>query len=362
MKIIDRYIIKEFLPKFLTSLSVFTLILLMDQIFDFLADLVLNKGVNFLDTLKLFLYLLSSLFMFSVPISIFSGSVLLFSRMNEDNEITAIRTAGIATTSIIKPVAVISFLLSLLMFHVNSTLAPQANSKFKKLYYPILYKNPVTQFSEKNFIQIQNYDIYVKKIQKDNTLKGVLIYKWEEGLPTITTAKSAEMVIAEEKGFLFRLNNGMTFQENSKRIGDFSVCNFLTNEMVLAVNNNTDFLANREVSIRELKSKDLLKKLKTVAPELKNLYITEFHLRIALACAGFILIFVSIPLSLLYKKRAKSFGITSIIAIIFAYYTLLIAGTTMGQKGFINPVAAVWFPNFTFGIIGALLTLKLIKK
>ncbi|MBN1383354.1 MAG: LptF/LptG family permease [Elusimicrobia bacterium] len=360
MKIINRYLISEFFPKFLTSLLVFTFILLMDRLFD-LADLLLNKGVGLLNTIKLFSYILPSLFIFTVPMAILAGTVLLFSRLNEDNEITAIHTAGVTMPSIIKPIIIISLVFSLIMLYFNSTLAPKSNSKFKTFYYEILYKNPIMQFSEKSFVQIQNYDIYIKRISEDNKLNDILIYQWKEGLPTITTAKTAEMAIAEGKGILFRLNNGKILKENLNKIGEFNLCGFSDNEMILGLNQKSDFLSKREGGIRELTSSDLVEKIKTVPENIKHYYRIEYHSRIALAFASFIFVFVAGPISLLYKKRAKSFGITATIAIIFIYYILLVAGTTLGERGFVNPIAGVWLPNLTIGLAGIFFTLKIAR-
>jgi len=361
MKILNRYLVKEFFPKFLTSLLVLTFILLMDQLFD-LADLLLNKGAGLFNTAKLFLYILPSLFMFTVPMSILSSTVLLFSRMNEDNEITAIRTAGISTVEIMKPVLLIGFLISFIMTYFNSTVAPVSNYKFKMLYYQILYKNPVLQFSEKNFVQMQNYDVYIRKITGDNILKGILIYKWEEGLPTITTAETAEMAIAEGKGILFRLNNGKIFQENYKKPGDFNLCSFSNNEMILQLNESTEFLNRTEGSARQLPSKVLLEKSKSLSSDIKNFWLTEYHLRYALGWAGFLFIFVAAPVSMLAKKRAKSFGIAIMLGMIFIYYILLAAGTTAGERNFLNPMIAVWIPNFVVGIAGIILVFQMAKK
>jgi len=226
-----------------------------------------------------------------------------------------------------------------------------------------MYKNPIAQLSENKFVQIQNYDIYVNDISRNNTLKNIIIYKWKDDLPIITTAETAEMSVVEDKGILLRLYNGKTLQENSNRIGEFNLSNFSENEMFIEIIQNTDFLANREGGMRELKSKDLLKKSKIVAPEFKNFYITEFHLRNVLATAGFIFMFVAIPLSVnTNKKRAKTLGITNVVIIIFVYYMILVTGTTLGKRGIFNPLIAVWLPNIIVGFTGLLLTLNVSRK
>ena len=86
MKIIYRYTIKEFIPKFILSLFIFTSILLMDRIFD-LIDLLINKNAGLKNIISVLLNILPSLFMFTIPMSILAASILLFTRLLKDNEI-----------------------------------------------------------------------------------------------------------------------------------------------------------------------------------------------------------------------------------------------------------------------------------
>jgi len=333
----------------------------MDQMFD-LADLLLNKKVGLMNTAKLFIYVMPSLFIFTVPIAILSAITLLFARLGEDNEITAMRTAGISPLILIKPITVVAAVLSAVMIYFNATVAPAANSKFKTLYYQILYKNPIMQFSEKSFIQIQNYSIYVKNITKNGLLKNLLIYQWSDNGPIITTAKSAELLIVEEKGLLFRMRDGNVLQESAKKNAEINLMKFEDNEMILALNTNTDFLLNRESSFRELKSSALRKKARISAPDKKHLYEKEFHMRIAIGCASLFFVFIAAPLSISIKKRAKGYGITATIIIIFVYYILLIFASTISEKNIIPPHIAVWIPNLMIGITGLAMTLKLGKS
>jgi len=333
----------------------------MDQLFD-LADLLLNKKVGFINISKLFIYVLPSLFIFSVPMSILAATVLLYVRLSEDNEITAIRTSGVSTMTILKPIISLSVILSIMMIYFNSMVAPAANQKFKNLYYQILYKNPIMQFSEKSFVQFQNYNIYVKKIEQGNILKGVLIYKWGDKLPLVTTAEKAELAIAEEKGLIFYLHNGRTFFESPDRQGDFNISSFSDNEMILALNSNTDFLSSRESSLREIKSPVLLKKAKTAGIDRKYLYLTEYHMRFALACAPVIFVFIAAPFAVFSRKRATGYGLTATIAIIFVYYIFLVTGSMLSERRLLEPVLALWLPNILLGATGAFLTLKMSKK
>ncbi len=360
MKILNRYLIREYIPKFITSLLLFTFILLMDQLFD-LMDLMLNKKVGLENISKLFAYVMPSLLMFSLPMSILAATVLLYVRLSEDNEITAIRTSGGTTWTLLKPIIAVSIILSLMMVYFNSTVAPAANQKFKTLYYQILYKNPLMQLSEKSFLQFQNYNIYIKKIESGNVLKGVVIYKWGSKLPLVTAAERAELTVAEEKGLIFRLHDGMTFFENPDKQGELDRSSFSENEMIIAINSNTDFLSSRESSLREIKSPDLLKKAKAL-PERRYVYLTEYHLRMAIACAPVIFVFIAAPLAIFNRRKAKGYGLTATVAIIFAYYILLVAGSAMSEKHVLEPAIALWMPNIILGAAGVFFTARMSKK
>jgi lipopolysaccharide export LptBFGC system permease protein LptF len=332
----------------------------MDQLFD-LTDLLLNKKAGIFNIAKLFAYVLPSLFMFTVPISVLAATVLLFMRLNDDNEMTAMRTSGLSPASTIRPVLIAAGVLSAVMMYFNSTVTPGFNSKFKLLYYRLLYTNPVMQFSEKNFIEFPNYNIYVNKIKHNNTLKGVLIYKWQDKQPTITTAETAEMFLIEEKGLLFRLNRGQIFYANPENAGELDTIKFAENEAIINLSAKPDFLLNRESTARELKSAELLKKAKAADPHARDLYLLEYHLRFAVACAGFLFVFIAAPLAIFQKKRSKGYGITATVAVIFVYYMLQIAGTTLCEKGILWPAAAAWLPNILIGGVGIAMMLKVAK-
>src|SRR5258708_23421996 len=101
MRILSRYILKEFLANLLLGLVIFTFVLLLDHLFE-LADLLLNKGVGLWLTLKLLFLLLPSSLSLTIPMSTLLASLLTFGRLSESNEITAVRASGLAAWSYVK--------------------------------------------------------------------------------------------------------------------------------------------------------------------------------------------------------------------------------------------------------------------
>src|SRR5437763_279745 len=101
MRILSRYILKEFLSNVILGLLIFTFVLLLDKLFE-LADLLLNKGVGIGLTLKLLFLLLPSSLSLTLPMSVLLGALLTFGRLSENSEITAVRASGLSAWSYVK--------------------------------------------------------------------------------------------------------------------------------------------------------------------------------------------------------------------------------------------------------------------
>ena len=100
MRILKKYVLSEWLTLFALSLVIISFILVVGNMVK-LVELVIAKGVSFIAVFQLFTYLLPSLFVFSIPISILCASLLCFGRLAYDNEITAMRSSGISLYPIV---------------------------------------------------------------------------------------------------------------------------------------------------------------------------------------------------------------------------------------------------------------------
>nr|HPG72463.1 LptF/LptG family permease [Syntrophales bacterium] len=67
--ILNRYIFREILYPFLMTFFVFTFVLIMGRILS-LVDLMINKGVSLSEILRLILYLMPALMLFTIPLAL----------------------------------------------------------------------------------------------------------------------------------------------------------------------------------------------------------------------------------------------------------------------------------------------------
>ncbi|MCL2335331.1 MAG: LptF/LptG family permease, partial [Endomicrobia bacterium] len=190
IKKLHIYIIKEFCGSFLFGLAVFSMLLILDQIFQ-LVNLFLSKGVAFFLVLKLFAFILPNIMSLAIPMSVLFGVLIAYGRLSEDNEITAMKANGMNYKTLAVPVIVFVCIISAFLLFFNHFWSPSMQKDFRNLYEEILLKRPLVTFSEKTITKLGDYQIYASEVNnRNNTLSGVNIYKFEKQKPKISVSTS----------------------------------------------------------------------------------------------------------------------------------------------------------------------------
>ena len=135
--IIFRYLFREIAATFLFSLGVVTLVLFMGKILQ-LAELVFNNGVSLRNIFRLFLYLLPSFSLVTIPMSFLLAVLLTFSRLSTDNEITALKSSGISLYGLLPPVLAAACIAYALTAFVTAYALPWGQTSFRKLMFDFL--------------------------------------------------------------------------------------------------------------------------------------------------------------------------------------------------------------------------------
>ncbi|MCK5533949.1 LptF/LptG family permease [bacterium] len=340
--------------------SISTFVLLLDKFVD-LANLILSKGVNIFLVLRLFLYLIPSLLYLTIPMGFLMGSLLTFGKLSADNEIIAMRSSGLSLYHIISPILLLSLTVSLLLVFYNNNYAPRLQFSFKKLYYEIIYKAPLLKFDEHTFTNVQNYQIYIEKInKKKNELKGIVIYRKEKksDLPTLIIAQSGSLLNPQKEVFTLKLKDGSIQKKDSKNPDKYGQLFFQNYEIPLNFSKTKDFSLNK--SVLEMDSRELKEKIKTLKKDNAPTSSLEvwYYIRWAIAFTSFAFTLIGIPLGIKAHRGKKSFGFGLSLILFFIYYLLLSISLTLGERGFIDPRLDVWIPNIITGTAGFILLYK----
>jgi len=151
MRLLGRYIIKELLSPFMFSLMVIIFILFVQFLLRAI-DRFLGKGI---DTFTIFEYLflnLAWIVALAVPMAVLIASLMTFGRLSEDNEITAMRAAGISFLKIIRPGLFFGTIVCVLLLYFNNYVLPEMNFRARILSGDIYRKRPVMTIDPGHFI------------------------------------------------------------------------------------------------------------------------------------------------------------------------------------------------------------------
>ena len=225
MKIIDRYLCKNFLGPFVLTFFVALFVLLMQFLWKWVDELV-GKGLGLGVLLKLLFYASITLSSMAFPLAVLLASLMTFGNMGERSEIVALKSAGISTRRMMMPLTVVSILIGCLAFEVSNDVIPRATLKLKMLLFDIQEQKPALNITEGVFYtDIDNYAIRVGKKMPDGvTIKDILIYDHSkhQGNINVTAAERGTMEVTPDKHYLlFTLYNGSSWDESSVSRGSY---------------------------------------------------------------------------------------------------------------------------------------------
>ena len=365
MRILRSYFLKEFIGPLFLSLGVISFVMVFMGNLNRFADLVINKGVDPLSVLKLFLLMAPYIITYALPIAVLIAVLISLGRLSSDNEIIAIRASGINIFRLIAPLSILGIILSLTLVLFNDHAASYAHYAYRKTLFEIGIKNPTAAFEEGVFINsFQKYILFIYRVdQKRNKIYNVRIYEPQgPNKPTRTIiAKSGEFISDPVKNTVkLKLVDGTSDEPDPENPTNFYKLNFKTYFMNLnlygAQERKKVDKKPRDMTINELR--EGISKLKKEGIDPTPLIIT-MNEKITLAFSPIVFILLGAPLAIITRRKEKSINIGLAVLIFVVYYPLLIGCEALGIQGIINPYIAMWLPNMIFGTIGLVLTYKL---
>ena len=353
--------LKELGGPFLGSLFVLTIILAAGNIIQ-TVDMVMNKGVDLIQVVYIFLCFLPYVLIFTIPISVLSAVLLGFGRLSGDNEITALRTNGISVYKIFLPVVICGFIISLSNIPLNDRILPQAEFKARKLVKTIGLNHPAAMLESGVFIKgFKDYIIFINYVNGTD-LEGIRIYQPREDKPTRTiVAEKGEIIsVPEENSIKLRLENGTADDIAPDKPDEFYKVSFKEYFMTLNMEKTVD-VNKIQKKPREKSVKELLRDIE----DFENRNITtiplriELHKKIALAFSNLVFVLVGVPLAVTTHRREKFIGLGLAIVLFLIYWGIMLTGIAFAIRNVVPAWAGVWSADILLSLTGLYMLYKL---
>jgi len=189
----------------------------MQFLWKYIDDLV-GKGLEVKIIAELLFYFSVSFVPMALPLAILLSSLMTFGNLGENNELLAIKSAGISLQRIMFPLILLTLIMSIGAFFFSNNILPYTNLKSRSLLYDIAHQKPELQIKEGIFYNgIEGYSIRItEKNHKTNLLKKIKIYdhKARSGNVHVTIADSGYMkMTADTMNLIITLYNGYSYEE-----------------------------------------------------------------------------------------------------------------------------------------------------
>lgn len=337
MKIIHKSIFKELFFIFLVCLAFLNFILMMEKVLR-LSRFLSDTGISGGDMVKIFLFIQPQLLILTIPMAFLLATLLTFGRLNHDNEIVILRTAGMSFRNISTPVIMLGVLCFFFNFTVSFYLGPKSSQKLRDKITRIITARTSSAIEEGTFnTSFKDIVFIIKEKLSSNEFRGVFLYDGRnKAEPKVVLAREGKIYTSEGLQANLFLKDGYIHIAKGEKITEifFDKYNFV---MMLEIE-----IPSRKNS--ELSFVELIKETRKHIPQISSLQL-EIHRRLSLPFLCIILVFLGPPLSMIAGKSGRLGGLSIGLVVFTIYYILLIYGENLVRAGKVPHYAGAWGPT-----------------
>lgn len=357
LKIIDRYILRNFMITFAGLLLAFSAIAIVIDFTEKVNDFM-NKQIPLLQILNYFKNFIPYILALLFPIFIFVAVIFFTSKLANRSEIIAILSSGVSYRRFLRPYIIGAGFISIVLLLANHFVIPVANRQ--RIQFEEKYIWERTYSKDDNFhmrISPTEY-IYMQSYNAEN--KTGYRFSYEEVVGTQLRKKiTADRITYDSIKKEWKLFDAVA-RINQGPIENMLKYPYLYQQFKFKPG---DLIERREIK-QVMTSPQLnayIRKEESKGSENLSEYYIEKHRRTAAPFSSFVLSIIGACIA--SRKVRGGSGIHLAIGLmISAVYIFLMQFTnTFAVKGNLHPLLAVWLPNFLFSIVAYLIYRKYSK-
>ena len=406
--LLNRLIFWELLKVFLMSLGTLTGLLVTAGLLQQAAQM----GLSLMQVVKAIPLFIPNTLPYTIPATTLFASCVVYGRLSHDNEVVAIKAAGVHLATILKPAFVLGTITTIITAALSHTVIPVS----QQLLFRQLTSDPeellYSQLRRERCIRYLNlpYVIYVKDVQGKRLIDVVLKERRKvtdpisgqqkfHGYKMIGRAREARLRVDPGDGKLYLdPDRFVMYNENTSATtpppGPFEMdlpegmngkdrvrisaltWDDLTVKVDFYQKELNEIEEKRRINweavekiqrpeVREIaREQDSIFKyrVETVQRIIRNIQ-AEYYTRPALACGCLLFALLGCPVGI-WANRADylSTFVICFLPALFVYYPLLLAGSGMGKDGKFPLGLGCWMADILIGVVAFLLNARLLRR
>lgn len=346
-RLIERYILRTIFPYSLASLVLLTAILFAQQTgryFETIFHGVVPSSLVY----GLALALLPTVFVFTIPMAVLSGTIIGLGRMGSDSELVAMRAAGISTWRMLWPALVLGLIATGASAELNLKETPRAQQQLKSVAIrSALYKLDSPVEPRTFATDIPGYVIYVRDGDKAQGQWGRVFIQKQQANHTmlLVTARAGRIDSSSEKSELVLQDAMQTTLPSPESRDQSFVVERLDLLRIVFPTGRSDLLKRIQ---KEESSPDAMawSELRQVMGQGSDAEKREagiiFHKRLAFSLTPLVFSLFGAALALRMRRGSRGFGVLVSLLVLLIYYLVTLLGDQMARAGSLPPIVGGW--------------------
>ena len=360
MRLVDRYLIRNFLYPFFYCIILFFVLFIIIDAFNNL-DEFLRHGISLKIILSYYLYCLPGILVQIVPISTLVALLYSLGNLNRHNEIIALKASGVSAFQILSPYLFMGIAISFTIFLVNEMVVPSSQVTSTAIMKGLIEKGK----TDLNARAIQNVTLYTSDHRMvfareyevlNQSLHDVVILQ-DDPNQTLNSKLTAKKARYENGRWFFsdvikyRLDADGEILGEPAVLGEAELDLPAKPEDFVQEASQVDFMSAKQL-------KEYRHNFKGGSRKLVRRLSVDFHQKIAFPFISFVVMLLGAPLAMKTQRGSAMVGVGTSLGVVLLYYGVDSICLALGKGGFLPPFFAAWFSNFFFALVGVYLIQK----
>ena len=363
-RILDEYVVREFLGIFLLVLSGFVMLMLVFTFFELIGDILRNHIA--LSLIGEYLINLTPDMLYQItPLAVLIAVLVTFGVLNRNSEIIAMKACGISLYRLVIPIVSIAGLLAVSLFLFDQFYLPQANRRQEALHNIIKGRPPQTVLHpEQNWIfgqprpgepgRIFYYQFFDHKI---NEFANLSIFEFDPSTFALSRRIFAARATWNPATGAWSFLNGWQREISGANVTEYRP--FLKTSFA-EIHEDPGYFTKEKWQAQEMNFGQLdhyINDLRQSGFDTMRLRVELWH-KLAYPLMAVIMAMLAIPFALSMGRRSSLTGIAMAIAVTLAYIVIDSFFGALGNVNYLPAMMAAWSSDILFGLVGSYLLLK----
>jgi len=364
-RILDEYVIREFLWMFFLILAGFALLMLVFTFFDLVGDILRNHIA--LGIVGEYLMNLAPSMLYQIaPLAVLIAVLVTFGVLNRNSEIIAMKATGISLYRLVIPIVSIAAILAVTLFLFDQYYLPQANRRQEALRSVIKGRPPQTYLHpEQKWIfgpqptpGEPGRIFYYPFFDPDrNEFANLSIFEFDPVNFQLTRRIFAKRVVWDADSGVWLFQNGWV---RDVKGADVIAFRSFTEAPLPVIHATPEYFKKEALQSQEMNFSQLdryIRDLRQGGFDTKRLNVALWH-KLSYPLVAVVMAILAVPFALSMGRRGSLAGIAVAIGVALAYW---VVDGLLGAMGYVNYLPAgmaAWSADVLFGLAGGYLLLR----